>query len=94
MLMKRLNIFLLSMAIAICTNAQFKGSVSVAPNEPEKTYQIAFNLISVCKSMDVTEDVEHDEVNVKSGSTLILKGNESVIQDTFEVELGGTFEIR
>ena len=44
--------------------------------------------------MDVTEDVEHDEVNVKSGSTLILKGNESVIQDTFEVELGGIFEIR
>lgn len=44
--------------------------------------------------MDVTEDVEHNEVNVKSGSTLILTSDEGVeIQDHFEVEPGGTFEI-
>ena len=44
--------------------------------------------------MGVTEDIDPDEVNVKSGSTLILTSDEGVeIQDHFEVEPGGTFEI-
>lgn len=44
--------------------------------------------------MDVTEDVEHNEVNVKTGSSLILTSDEGVeIQDHFEVESGGTLEI-
>ncbi len=54
--MKRLSLLLLGMALAICTNAQFKGSVSVVSQEYYRPYQIAFNFSSVCKSMGVNQE--------------------------------------
>ena len=54
--MKRLSLLLLGMALAICATAQFKGSVSVVPQEYYRPYQIAFNFSSVCKSMGVTQE--------------------------------------
>lgn len=61
-------------------------------NFTDTQYNFAGNHIYI--GMNVTEDVEHDEVNVESGSSLILSGNEGVeILDHFEVEPGGTLEI-
>ena len=54
--MKRLNFFMLSMAIAICASAQFKSSVWMVPNDMYMGPQIAFNFSSVCKSMGVDRE--------------------------------------
>ncbi len=54
--MKRLNFFMLSMAIAICASAQFKSSVWMVPNDMYMGPQIAFNFSLVCRSMGVDRE--------------------------------------
>ena len=54
--MRRLFVLLAVVAMNMSASAQFKGSVTIMPQEPYTTYQISFNLGKVCESMGVDCD--------------------------------------